>query len=202
MPDQFDRTAPQTDLFAAAGHLPAPLPAGFAHRPELISPAEEAVLAEHCAALPFAPFEFQGHLAKRQVVSFGWRYDYAGRTLRESAAMPDFLRELRDRAAEFAGIAADRLQQILINLYEPGAGIGWHRDKAMFEDVIAVSLLGSCRLRLRRKRDDGTWERAAVSIEPRSVYLLRGPVRRAWEHSIPEVERRRLSITFRTLRGG
>ena len=33
--------------------------------------------------------------------------------------------------------------------------------------------------------------------EPRSAYLLRGPVRRNWEHSIPPVEHLRYSVTFR-----
>jgi alkylated DNA repair dioxygenase AlkB len=32
------------------------------------------------------------------------------------------------------------LQRIVINESVPGAGIGWHCDKAMFEDVIAASL--------------------------------------------------------------
>ena len=37
-------------------------------------------------------------------------------------------------------------------------------------------------------------------LEPRSIYLMRGVVRREFEHSIPPVETLRYSITFRTLR--
>jgi len=40
-----------------------------------------------------------------------------------------------------------------------------------------------------------------LNLQPRSAYLLRGPVRTQWEHSIPAVERLRYSITFRTLIG-
>jgi alkylated DNA repair dioxygenase AlkB len=36
--------------------------------------------------------------------------------------------------------------------------------------------------------------------EPRSAYLLSGPARSEWEHSIPAVDALRYSITFRNLR--
>jgi hypothetical protein len=66
-------------------------PVGFSYRDDRIAPDEAAGLVARFAALPFQPFEFHGYLGKRPIVSFGWRYDYAGRALRESAAMPDFL---------------------------------------------------------------------------------------------------------------
>ena len=69
----------------------------------------------------------------------------------------------------------------------------------MFGDVIGVSFASACRFRFRRKRGSG-WERAAVTLEPRSAYLLRGPVRSEWEHSIPPAEELRYSVTFRTAR--
>jgi alkylated DNA repair dioxygenase AlkB len=37
-------------------------------------------------------------------------------------------------------------------------------------------------------------------LAPRSAYLLRGPVRRDWEHSIPPVEQLRYSVTFRSIK--
>ena len=93
------------------------------------------------------------------------------------------------------------MQQILINEYAPGAGIGWHRDKSMFEDVVAISLGSTCSLRLRR-RQGSAWERAAQEVRPRSAYLLRGPVRREWEHSVPPVDCLRYSVTFRNFVAG
>jgi alkylated DNA repair dioxygenase AlkB len=78
------------------------------------------------------------------------------------------------------------------------AGIGWHRDKAEFADVIAVSLGAPCTLRFRRKVGLG-WQRATQRVNPRSAYLLRGPARSEWEHSIPALERLRYSVTFRSL---
>ena len=172
------------------------MPEGFAYREDVISAGDEQALIERFQGLPFKPFEFHGFLGNRRVVSFGWRYDFSGATLRPSDDIPPFLLPLRERAAAFAGIAAEGLQQILINEYAPGAGIGWHRDKSMFEDVVAISLGSTCSLRLRRRQGSG-WERDAQEVHPRSAYLLRGPVRREWEHSVPPVDCLRYSVTFR-----
>jgi len=163
--------------------------------------AEERAWVGRIEALPFKPFEFHGYLGKRRIVSFGWHYDYAGRALRQSAPLPDFLEPLRDQAAAAAGVDSRALQQALVTEYESGATIGWHRDKPMFEDVLALSFLSPCRLRLRRKRGSG-WERWASDIEPRSLYRLSGPARHEWEHSIPPVPARRYSVTFRTFAEG
>jgi alkylated DNA repair dioxygenase AlkB len=67
----------------------------------------------------------------------------------------------------------------------------------VFGDVIGISLGAPCRFRLRRKRGAG-WERASLILMPRSAYLLRGPARHEWQHSIPPVEALRYSVTFRS----
>jgi alkylated DNA repair dioxygenase AlkB len=186
----------QPTLFDPA---PARLPAGFRYQSDLITPDDEAEILRNLKELPFRNFEFHGYVGKRRVVSFGWRYDFNDRELRRAAEIPGFLMPLRGRAAAFAGLDPAELQHALVTEYEPGAAIGWHRDKDVFGDVIGVSLLSTCTFRLRRKV--GTkWERASVTAEPRSVYLLRGVTRTAWEHSIPAVDERRYSITFRSMR--
>jgi alkylated DNA repair dioxygenase AlkB len=189
------RAAHQPDLFAAAETLPE----GFAYGEDRIGTALERSLVGAIEKLPFKPFEFHGFFGNRRVVSFGWRYDYAGRALKASDPMPDFLLPLRAIAAAFAKLPADRFQQALVTEYAPGAGIGWHRDKPMFEDVVAFSLLAPCTLRLRRKEGAG-WIRRTQVVAPRSAYLLRGPARFDWEHSIPPLDRLRYSVTFRTFR--
>lgn len=185
----------QTDLFG----LEPSLPDGFRYAPDLISRSDESALLEQVRALPFREFEFQGYTGKRRVVSFGWRYDFTEQQLHRTEDMPGWVRPLRDAAARFADVAADTLQQVLITEYAAGAGIGWHRDKAVFGDVIGISLVSACTFRLRRSVGE-TWERASITAEPRSVYLLRGPSRTEWEHSIPAVDTLRYSITFRNLR--
>ena len=186
----------QADLFGAA---PA-LPEGLAYCPELVSPEEERDLAERIAALPLAEFEFGPFRGKRRTVSFGWRYAFDGSGLHGADPLPDWLLPVRARAAALAGLAPGALEHALLIEYRPGAGIGWHRDRPVFGDVVGVSLLAEAKLRFRRKAGE-KWERLALAAAPRSAYVLRGPARAEWEHSILPMEVLRYSITFRTLRG-
>ena len=175
------------------------LPDGFEYRPGLVAPEDAAELIERFQALDFKPFEFHGYFGNRRVVSFGWHYDFAASQVQRVDEIPAFLLPLRHRAAAFAGIDPAALEHALVTEYGPGAGIGWHRDRPVFDDVIGISLAAPCRFRLRRKHGT-TWQRAAIELEPRSAYLLRGPVRREWEHSIPPLDELRYSVTFRSLK--
>ncbi len=174
------------------------LPPGMSYAPQLISADEERALLSELRSLPFKEFEFHGFLGKRRTVSFGWRYDFNGGGLQRAGEIPEFLGAVRERAAAFAGLSASSLEHVLVNEYAPGAGIGWHKDRAAFDDVIGVSLLSPCTFRLRRKRGAG-WERRTFTAQPRSAYLLRGASRTEWEHSIPPVETLRYSITLRSM---
>ncbi len=175
------------------------LPPGLRYEEDFVSAAEEKQLAERIAALPLKPFEFHGFEGNRRVTSFGWRYRFDGSGLEKAEAMPPFLLALRDRAAAFAGLAPEAFEHVLLTEYPAGAAIGWHKDKAVFGEVVGVSLGSQCVFRFRRPRGN-VWERASLTVEPRSAYLLRGPSRTEWEHSIPAVDRLRYSITYRTLR--
>lgn len=190
-----------TEQFGLFGGEPArpALPEGFRYAAEVISRETEREIIGKVRELPLREFEFHGYTGKRRVVSFGWRYDFNDRVLHKVDDMPAFLLALRELAAPFAGLAPADLQHVLVTEYSEGAAIGWHRDKAVFGDVIGISLLSSCTFRLRRKQGE-KWERASLIAEPRSAYLLRGPSRTEWEHSIPAVDALRYSITFRNLR--
>jgi alkylated DNA repair dioxygenase AlkB len=175
------------------------MPEGFVYCEEVISAEEERHFVEQFALLPFAPFEFHGFQGRRRVVSFGWRYDYAGRQIRPAAELPELLVPLRERATQVAGLAPESLQQVLVTEYAPGAPIGWHRDKSIFQDVVAISFLSPCLLRFRRRVRD-RWKRRSLEVMPRSAYVLRGAARAEWEHSIPPLNALRYSVTFRNLR--
>jgi alkylated DNA repair dioxygenase AlkB len=174
-------------------------PDGFRYMAEVLSLDEERDLVAAIQKLSLKEFEFEGYLAKRRVLSYGWHYDFGDRTLRPADEIPEFLLAARERAAAFAGLAAADLPHALITEYRPGAAIGWHRDKGVFEEVVGISLLAPCTFRLRRKSGT-TWERYSLTAEPRSAYVLCGPARTEWEHSIPAVDALRYSITFRSLR--
>ncbi|MGA8612440.1 MAG: alpha-ketoglutarate-dependent dioxygenase AlkB [Xanthobacteraceae bacterium] len=189
----------QFALFEPEPMPPQSMPAGFRYAPDLIDAAEEARLVAAFADLAFREFAFHGFLGKRRVVSFGSRYDYNGGGLQEAAPVPAFLLPLRERAAAFAGLEHDHLRAALVTEYRPGTTIGWHRDRPQYGDVIGVSLLSPCTFRMRR-RNGTSWDRASARLEPRSVYLMRGPSRGVWEHSIPPVDALRYSVTFRELR--
>jgi alkylated DNA repair dioxygenase AlkB len=176
-----------------------PLPAGFRYGQDVISSACERELLDRFADLAFTEFEFQGYVGKRRVVSFGWKYDFNTRELRRADDIPPFLLPLREAAATFARISPSALQHVLITEYAPGAAIGWHKDKAVFGEVVGVSLVSPCVFRLRRKTG-ASWERASLTLERRSAYLLQGQSRTEWEHSIPAVDSLRYSITFRNFR--
>jgi len=189
----------QLALFEPESIPPSSMPEGFRYAPDLIGADEEARLVAMFADLPFREFEFHGFLGKRRIVSFGSRYDYNRGGLQEAAPIPVFLLPLCERAATFAGLEPDRLQAALVTEYQPGTTIGWHRDRPHYGDVIGVSLLSPCTFRMRR-RNGMTWDRASMRLDPCSVYLMHGPSRDVWEHSIPAVDALRYSVTFRTMR--
>lgn len=174
-------------------------PDGFVYRADFLEPAEERRLAAWLATLDFAPFQFRGYEGRRRVISFGWKYDFTRSHLERADDMPGELLPVRARAAALAGLAADDLQQCLLNEYLPGAPIGWHRDRPIFEKVVGISLLAPCSFRFRRRVGEG-FERKTLTLEPRSAYVLNGAARTDWEHSIPPVAAHRYSITFRSFR--
>ncbi len=166
---------------------------------EVISPADETALVSFIRTLPLKPFEFVGDFTgNRRVISFGWRYDFNKARLQQTEPIPEQLLGLQQKIGGLFGLDPEGFKHALVTEYAPGAGIGWHKDRPDFADVIGVSLLAPCNFRLRRKRGD-KWQRVSLHAEPRSAYLLSGEVRSQWEHSIPPMTGLRYSVTFRNL---
>ena len=175
-----------------------PVLPGLAYGEEMVTPAEEAALIAAIDASGLAPFRFQGWLGKRLTASFGWSYDFDAANFAPTEPIPDWLMPIRVRAAGFAGLATEDLVQALLIRYDPGAGIGWHRDRPVFEHVVGISLGQPATLRLRRRKESG-FDRASIDLAARSIYHLSGEVRHQWEHGIAEMAVTRWSITFRSL---
>jgi alkylated DNA repair dioxygenase AlkB len=174
------------------------LPDGFRYVPEFLSAEEESSLIPTVENLPFAAFDFQGYTARRRIVEYGWEYDFSSRKASRAEPIPEFLVPLRARAAQEAQVTPAELVEAVVTEYPPGAPIGWHRDVPQFETIIGISLLSSCRMRLKPYRTEG--KLVSVILEPRSLYVISGVARWQFQHSIPAVESLRYSITFRTLR--
>jgi alkylated DNA repair dioxygenase AlkB len=174
-------------------------PEGFRYQPDLVTAAEEASLLEEIRRLEFHAVEMHGVVARRRVIQYGWRYGFDRSRLSPGPDIPPFLLPCRERAAAFAQVEPAALSEVLLTEYQPGAPIGWHRDAPGFELIVGISLMSACRFRFRRGPERGS-ERMTLTLEPRSGYVLSGPARSEWQHSIPKVDAPRYSITFRTLR--
>jgi alkylated DNA repair dioxygenase AlkB len=192
-------SAGQDDLFGA----PAPvLPEGMRYEEEFLSAAEESALIARIGQLPLAPMKYQQYTALRRVVSYGGSYDFSAQKLNEAEPLPDWLDPLRERAAAWIGTEPDQFTQALIAEYRPGTPLGWHRDVPDFEDVVGVSLLNEAVMRFRPyPHEAGSKAKVLkVTVAPRSIYLLRGPARWGWQHSVSPTKLLRYSITLRTAR--
>lgn len=185
------------DLF---GTPPPLLPDGMRYAEEFLTRDEEAALVAMVERLPLANMRYQQYTAKRRVVSYGGQYDFGAQELRRADPLPDWLEPLRARAGEWAGIAPEHFTQALVAEYQPGTPLGWHRDVPDFEDVVGVSLLDQAVMRLRPYPHvvGSKPKTLSLVLPPRSIYLLRGASRWAWQHAVSPTKALRYSITLRT----
>ena len=184
------------------------LPEGFLYREDFLSEQEEADLLHAIRSLPLRDFDFHGYTAKRRVLEYGLEYDFSTRQATRTQPFPGFLLDVKARAAEFAGLASDMLVEGIVIEYPPGAPIGWHRDAPQFGTVVGISLASRARMRFKpyvspksKSEISSRSKPLSILLEPRSIYVMRGPARWRYQHSIPAVSELRYSITFRTLRG-
>ena len=175
-----------------------PLIAGLRYDEDLISEAEEKTILDRLMTLELAPFRFHGFVGNRKTQSFGWRYDFDDASFTRTEAIPEWLQPVRERAARIAGVQPHDFVHVLLARYDPGAGIGWHRDRDVFDKVVGISVNTPATLRFRQRTGSG-FRRASLRVEPRSAYLISGESRWEWEHSIAPGDQLRFSITFRTL---
>ncbi|KAJ2520378.1 hypothetical protein H4217_002089 [Coemansia sp. RSA 1939] len=113
--------------------------------------------------------------------------------------------------------------QAIINLYDPGEGIGDHIDLLRFGDgVVGFSFGGSATMRMRELHSAEDIARAsryaheegeedcvshvAVGLDAGDVYAMAGDARYRWTHGFPatiggrsNVQSRRISVTLRRL---
>jgi|SRR6185312_16553064 len=186
------------------------VPEGFVYHENFLSESEETDLLREIGHLDFKAFDFQGFTAKRRVVEYGFEYDFSTRKAETTRPISSFLLPIRVRAAQIAELLPESLVEAIVTEYPPGAPIGWHRDAPQFGTVVGISLGSACRMRFRpyasakkaALKDTPRSSSRPVSVEllPRSIYVISGPARWRFQHSIPPVEQLRYSITFRTLR--
>lgn len=212
----------QQELFDEPARSPTPSPPvpGLTLVADFIDEAEEARL------LDVLDREAWSNDWKRRVQVYGLGYgedddggadgDRRERLLRRRRSRGSWLRDLPDWVMPLA--ARMQVEQILprfpenvvVNEYVPGVGIGPHRDYPAFGPTIACVSLGSPVV--LDFIHPGLGARVPVDVPARSLWVITGEARRAWQHGIAHrkndivrgVRRprgRRVSITFRTARG-
>lgn len=176
-------------------------PPGLRYLPGFLSTAEHDDLLERLRGLEYGEVRMHGQVARRTVCHWGVGYKFDTRELRPGVPIPGWLDAVRQRAAQVLGVDFDAVAEALATFYPPGASIGWHRDAPAFGEVFGISLGSTCLMRFQYGKgvERKVHEQA---LEPGSGYVLTGPVRTRWEHSIPGVPEPRWSITFRTIRPG
>lgn len=179
------------------------LPEGFAYHPDFLTAEEHDRLLAFCREQDLAPFVYNGRPSNRRVKNFGVNFDYDRKVTFLDGPVPPESDWLLDRVASTIGLPSDRLSELLITQYPPGAGINWHRDSRPFETVVGISLGADSALQLRPVVKSG--ERSPITkliAEARSMYVLDGPARTQWMHRVPPVDAERYSITIRSIRPG
>jgi alkylated DNA repair dioxygenase AlkB len=112
-----------------------------------------------------------------------------------------FLNSIVERVSGKLTVTREEIAEVLITEYPPGSVINWHRDAPPFQDIAGISLLSDCTFRLRPYDKTMRTRKStfAYDVRRRSLYLIQGEARSAWEHSTQPVIETRYSLTFRTL---
>lgn len=177
-------------------------PQGLRYERDFLGEREEVSLIQEIERLPLAEMRYKSYMARRRIVSYGGQYDFDTHSLHSAQELPPVFHDLRRRVAEWYGSPPTVFTQVLVAEYRPGTPLGWHRDVPDFEDIVGVSLAAHAIMRFRPYPPKSHSARSVVKLtmEPRSIYLLSGPARWDWQHSVAPTKGLRYSITFRTPR--
>jgi alkylated DNA repair dioxygenase AlkB len=178
------------------------LPEGFAYVPGFISGQEEEELVNHVLKIELHNFNFQGYTANRKIASFGYDYSFTNRSLTKGKDIPPMFDTLVQKVAEWLSIRPTDFAELLVTEYPVGSVINWHRDAPPFDIIAGISLMTDCTFRLRPQAKEKQSRASVISfpVHRRSLYVMQGPARSEWQHSISPVKQTRYSITLRTLR--
>jgi alkylated DNA repair dioxygenase AlkB len=178
--------------------------AGLRYIPHYLEPAQQEHMLTAIDACPWQT------ALKRRVQQYGYRYDYAKRTVDISlvlGALPDWIQPVLDQLA-LDGLTTG-IDQLIINEYQPGQGISSHIDcvPCFAETIVSISLGSTCTMVFTHHK---TAEKRSLLLESGSLVRLMGEARYEWKHGIParhtdiiagqRVPRtRRVSLTFRQM---
>lgn len=173
---------------------PEPLIPGLGYVDDFISADEEAQLMEHIDGSVWDT------TLKRRTQHYGYRYNYTqGSVAQVAPPIPEWCNFLIERFDV-------RPDQLIINEYEPGQGIGPHIDSvSSFADgIVSVSLGADIVMEFKHKTSGAT---KSLQLKRRSMLSLHREARYDWRHSITAkksdsfiMRKRRVSLTFRKIK--
>lgn len=145
---------------------------------------------------------------KRRTQQYGYIYDYSSKggsagPSKKAAPIPEAFRLVVERMSD-KSLLHDP-DQVIVNEYQPGQGIGAHIDhKTKFEDNIgSLSLLTPVTMEFTKDS-----KKIRLLLPRRSLLLMRREARYEWSHGISPVKtdpltkqarKRRVSLTFRKM---
>ena len=148
---------------------------------------------------------------KRRTQHYGYSYNYQSSHLdvnTQVEAIPDFVKGIFPKLQALEPLKDYEPDQLIINEYLPGQGIGAHVDKINdFEDRICSLSLGSDTIMEFKK--DG--RKVEVILRENSLVILTKDARYLWTHGIPgrksdkinggiQERKTRVSLTFRKIK--
>lgn len=152
----------------------------------------------------------------RKVQQYGFEYDYStrkGTDYKKIADIPESLILLQKIAIDSIKKLVDeetvnqcKLNQCIVNKYEPKQGISAHVDKETFGPIIVCFTLGSGTTMTFTRILNREKVIVEKYVEPNSIYIMSGDSRYDWKHEIKpriadnDIRRKtRISVTFRTV---
>lgn len=168
-------------------------PEGLTYVPDFISEQQEKEFVEYIDKQSWDTS------ISRRTQHYGFRYHYGKKSISEEKVpdIPEIFDSVLDKLkTHFDG---GKPNQMIINEYKPGQGIGAHIDHVgNFGPVVAsISLLSTTEMDFRYQEQLYTQK-----LRPKSAVVLSGDARYKWSHAIKpkNVNFRRISLTFRTIR--
>jgi alkylated DNA repair dioxygenase AlkB len=133
----------------------------------------------------------------RKVQHYGYLYNYHGGKPKKADPIPSKYRNLIKKANKL-NVIKEKFNQVIVNEYEPGHGIGPHTDheKQFDKEVMSLSMVGETVMQFVHL-ESGKKER--VKLPRRSLAVLTGDSRYKWTHEIrkQDVTKKRISLTMR-----
>lgn len=183
-------------------------PQGLTLYKNVIEPANERKLFDYIDGLVWE------NALSRKVQHYGYQYQYdirepQVRILKKTAEPPRILKCLADSLFNM-NLLQEYPNQIIVNRYSPGEGIGKHRDHYPIfgTDIATISLGSDIDMHFEPYKDLTKGEMLTVRLTKGSILVFGGDARMNWSHEIKKrktdivdgkkvARGDRISITFR-----